>query len=81
MLPPKNVDRILSNYEEYWPFIIRGHYRSILTDCDNISMSVEEYRAHMLNPYSYGTFVELSVAAVLFERRIYVCFRGERSLC
>ncbi|XP_008482471.2 uncharacterized protein LOC103519163 [Diaphorina citri] len=72
------VQHILTNYEDYCGFIIRGHYRPAenqvdrLTDDGNGVMSPQEYAAHMFQPYSYGTFVELSVAAKVFKKRINV---------
>ncbi|KAI5734685.1 hypothetical protein M8J77_009469 [Diaphorina citri] len=50
------VQHILTNYEDYCGFIIRGHYRPAenqvdrLADDGNGVMSPQEYAAHMFQP-------------------------------
>uniref|UniRef100_A0A8D8Q905 OTU domain-containing protein n=1 Tax=Cacopsylla melanoneura TaxID=428564 RepID=A0A8D8Q905_9HEMI len=72
------VRHILEHYDEFRHFIMRGHYSHSASENDDLSgrnnepLSAEEYGAHMMSPFSYGTFVELAVAARIFERKVYI---------
>lgn len=74
------VEYVVQNFERYSAFLIKAHYQAatneddtlLYNDVDNVTFSAMEYQVYMLRPYAYGTFVELTIASELFQRRFYV---------
>lgn len=66
------VHHIFENYQLYGDFTT--HIRT------GDGMTREEYAAYMIQPYTYGTHVEVEAASKVFQRRIVV-FREEALEC
>uniref|UniRef100_A0A8D8Z7X1 OTU domain-containing protein n=1 Tax=Cacopsylla melanoneura TaxID=428564 RepID=A0A8D8Z7X1_9HEMI len=81
------VRHVVENYNDYSNFIIRSHYAAqdennncIEREIRETPLSSDEYHELMMKPYTFGTFVELSVASKIFQRRVYVFEKSGLSL-